>query len=348
MNIDAIGNCILDESRSDGDLRSALDAFAALCAEVSDIHPDPGFSAWAGDTLLDTGVAINPHAAAHCVMDYQRSVTYIRGVYAALVELRQRFPGETIEVLYAGCGPYATLLLPLLARFQPGDLSVQMLDIHQRSLDSVHKLLTHMGFGHRAITTLQADACRYQHPGKLHLVIAETMQKSLEQEPQVAVTANLAPQLTPGGIFIPQAIEVSLWLTPSPIRQADDATAKQKLRQPMDPGYRLATVFTLLPSQIANKLNTAQCDARSCPTVLDPVTVLIPPLASLKQLTPTLITQITVFEDFTLGNYESEITLPMPCHGLPDLTEGDQLRVSYQLGSYPRFDYELVARTDCG
>ena len=60
------------------------------------------------------------------------------------------------------------------------------------------------------IRYLQDDACRYRHPGKPHVVIAETMQKSLEQEPQFAVTANLAPQLHAKGIFIPQKVEVSL------------------------------------------------------------------------------------------------------------------------------------------
>jgi len=53
-------------------LCDALDAFALHCGKVSDIHPDPSFDAWADDSLLASGVAINPQAAAHCVLDYRR------------------------------------------------------------------------------------------------------------------------------------------------------------------------------------------------------------------------------------------------------------------------------------
>ena len=68
MNINTISDTILDETSSAEDLREALDAFALMCSEVTNIQPDPGFDAWAEDSLLENGVAINPQAAANCVL----------------------------------------------------------------------------------------------------------------------------------------------------------------------------------------------------------------------------------------------------------------------------------------
>ncbi len=60
MNINTISGTILDEASSPEALREALDAFVASCGEITNIRPDPSFDAWAEDSLLDNGVAINP------------------------------------------------------------------------------------------------------------------------------------------------------------------------------------------------------------------------------------------------------------------------------------------------
>lgn len=332
MNINSLSDIILDETSSTEELCNALNAFVLLCSDISGIRPDASFDAWAEDSLLDSGVAINPQAAAHCAVDYRRSVMFIRGVHAAINALKLRFPGSPIDILYAGCGPFATLLLPLLVKFTPGELSISMLDIHQRSLESVALLLAHFELGAHAVRTIRADACHYTHPGKLHLVIAETMQKSLEQEPQFAVTANLAPQLWPTGIFIPQRIEVALYL-------ADLAHEKELVgqSQQIDPDslekgggrHPLATVCTLSPESTSDQL--------------DPTIVAIPKLADITRFDAALFTRISVFEQYQLRDYESEITLPLKCHELAPLAGGERYRVSYQLGSYPKFNFELLS-----
>ena len=116
MTLISIADAILDETSSQGQLRRALDEFIQLCADISGIAPDRSFDSDAGDVLLASGVAINPNAAAHCVNDYRRSVVFIRGVYAAIRLARRQFAPAPLRILYAGCGPYATLLLPLLTR----------------------------------------------------------------------------------------------------------------------------------------------------------------------------------------------------------------------------------------
>lgn len=344
MNIASIIHVILDETSSPEALKDALLAFVQMCSDITGILPDPSFDAWAKDTLLDSGVAINPNAAAHCAIDYQRSAVFIRGINAAIEDLRSRFPTVPLEILYAGCGPFATLLLPLLSKFSSGEINLNLLDIHQRSIDSVELLLTHFGLDAYNVRTFKDDACRYKHDRKVHMVVAETMQKSLEQEPQFAVTANLAPQLCPGGIFIPQRIEVALCLADlkyekEMLEQSPQVDASvpdfDSLRHP------IATVCTLTPDNATAQIGKARHSAQGI-LELQPTTVTIPAAADIRRLDAAFFTRITVFESYRLGDYESEITLPLKCHEIATLNAGARYRISYQLGSYPRFNLEYL------
>ena len=51
-------------------------------------------------------------------------------------------------------------------------------------------------------------------------------------------------------------------------------------------------------------------------------------------------TRICVFKQYKLEDYECEITLPLKYYGLPTLSGGERFDVSYQLGSYPKFNIE--------
>ncbi len=341
MALSDITDIILDESSSTAALQEALDHFALLCSEISGITPDPSFSGWADDSFLAAGVAINPQAAAYCIKDYQRSVVFIRGVYAAIKTAQQRFPDTVIKLLYAGCGPFATLVLPLLVKFRPGELQLHLLDIHQQSLDSVCHLLKQFGLNDHRISTHQGDACHYRHAEPLHLIIAETMQKALEQEPQFAVTANLAPQLCSQGIFIPEAIEVELCLAHW---QQEQAMFKRSntldVDGLIDRGQRhsLGTLFTLRPEWAASQINQATHNDNTSMLELPLKPVQIPTLEKLASFDVLLLTRIQVFAEYHLKDYEAAITLPLRCHELLPLREGAEYQVCYQFGNYPRFN----------
>ena len=345
MNLDSISNCILDESSSKEALHAALDAFVSLCSDVSGIVPDTSFDAWAEDSLLESGVAVSPQAAAYCALDYQRSIVFMRAVHAALSALKARAGGARVKVLYAGCGPFGTLLLPLLDSFSPGELEITLLDIHQNSLDSVKQLLTHFELHKHVIHYVLEDASHYTHEGKFHLVIAETMQKSLEQEPQFAVTANLASQLLPSGVFIPQSIEVTLCMA-NLEREKELLDRSENIdRQLLASVARrclIATVFTLTAESVADRARLAQYRALTDGFALEPTVVEIPMLADAVGFDAVLFTRITVFEHYCLGDYESQITLPSKCHELRRVASGERYRVEYQLGGYPKLHFDLL------
>ena len=343
MTLKHIADTLLDEASSPARLRAALNAFVQLCSEVGGVIPDRSFDAWAGDSLLKDGVAISPEAAAHCVRDTQRSVVFIRAAFAAIKAAQNRFTNGPIDILYAGCGPFATILLPLLGRFNPDELTVHLLDIHQRSLDSVALLIKHCGLQTHCVSYLQEDACNYQHPSNPHVVIAETMQKSLEQEPQFAVTANLAPQLHAGGIFIPQKVEVALCLA-----KLDDETAAFRRGDILDPNalveagnrYPLATVLCLTPEDAPRLRHEASLSHGSLE--LNPIHVTIPTTAHLDDFDAVLFTRIQAFEQHRLLDYEAEITLPLRCNELMPLHAEDRYRISLQIGRYPKFSVTRV------
>lgn len=328
MTLPDIARTILSPDSTDKQCEQALDQFARLCSKISDIVPDPSYTAWAEDTFLNQGVAINPKAAAYCIKDYRRSVVFIRGVYSALQIFKQRDEsGKKLKVLYAGCGPFATLILPLLPLFKPDELDFHLLDIHQASLDSVAHLLKALNLDGYDIKLVQGDACQYQHSELLDLIIVETMQKALEQEPQFMVTMNLANQLDANGIFVPEEINVSLGLA--------DLEEESKV-YPIIKLIQLSSVNAkLLKNKIQSSIQTEN-------DVLPLGRVTIPDLSQLANLQPQLLTQVSVFGEHVLGDYDASITLPSRCYDLEPMAAGRTYQASYLLGNYPKIDFTLL------
>jgi len=342
MKLAAIADAILDETSTPAQLRGALREFSDLCSIESGIEPNKSFDAWAEDSFLDSGVAINAQAAAHCVTDYLRTVVFIRGVNAALNTALEQFPDVPIKVLYAGCGPYASLLLPLLHRFDPTRLDLTFLDYHQHSLDSVAHLVEFFGCQNYAICLQQADATQYRNSEPLHLVIAEVMQKALEQEPQFAVTANLAPQLHDDGVFIPGKIEVRLCFGNLACERETFRTQGEIDTESLIlSGSRvmLDSVMAIESKQAAALEKTAVLDLRTGSKRLPPQLIDIPPLSEICGLDPLLLTRIQVYAHHRLGDYEAEITLPLLCTEIARAQAGAPVYVSYELGGYPKLQF---------
>jgi hypothetical protein len=300
-------------------------------------------------TMLDHGRAISPKQAAGCILDFVRTAQFLRGLHAAVIEAQRRFPDQTLDILYAGCGPFAPLAIPLTTQFTADEIQFTLLDVHQQSLNAAEKIFQTLGLGAFVRSYKKCDAACYKHPANrtLHIVVTETMQAALLNEPQVSIALNLAPQLCDGGILIPEsvAIDACLWdleYKPRPVSNGD--------------GHSHLSPAGLLPEMTRINLGrVAEVTLETCRNLstrsgvnlseerwLPASSVETPPDAT-ENFYLTLLTTIRVFGRFVLSEYDSLLTYPIVMHDLGKIRGGMKIEFYYQLGAKPRFKCRLVS-----
>jgi hypothetical protein len=310
------------------------------------------FSAWKLDLLpgfqengiiefsTASGIAISPVEAAHCTTDYLRTARFIKAVYAALNELFRRFPNQQLHVLYAGCGPYATLILPLLPFFSPEQLKLVLLDIHSSSLESTRHLVMQLGFEHHHIDFVTSDATTYINEEGFHLILTETMFQALIREPQVAITEHLRSQILPKGIFLPEEIKLEVACTffgkePYLKNSADIfVLGQEKLFVPALKRWQLGTLFSIscetdfhtltrgTSAQIESDYYKIPQEANNYPDVC-------------------IFTQLRIFGTIYLHPSESLITNPHCVASLANMSGYSHFRLIYDYRSVPGWTYQL-------
>ena len=315
---------ILLSSECDGELRAAAEDLYQLMCGIAGIHHDAPTLDDNANTNLPGGQAISPRGASLCIIDYLRTTMFLRGVTRALQEAGERFPGETIEVLYAGCGVFATLLTSLAGRFDTGRVKITLLDVHPRSLEGAKQVFHELGLEAALKECLIVDAAVYVPPSPPHVIIVEVMQRALDKEPQVAVTANLGSHLRPGGIFLPERITVDAWME---YRRKDAEQPHEEL---------IARLIDLTAESAPSWLPKTGSPLPQVPHVR----IDLP--ADLSQASRiVLTTEVNVFGPFKLGDNQSGITMPAFRRFRPNIDKR-KIEFRYRLGSKPGFDYHWI------
>jgi hypothetical protein len=329
-----ISQAILESKSIDEELHAAnlLSAFL----EANNWHKD-NFDK-NNEHLLKGGVALSSFDASICVDDALRTARFIKSVFAAIIVLQDRFPNQKTNILYAGCGPFATLVLPLLPFFHKDDLDIILLDINASSLESVKNLISAIGFQQFEIQIVEANATTYTKPDSwpMHLLITETMFAALLKEPQVSITKNLAPQLVANGILIPEEINISFgyaFFGNEPFLQSNI---------PMNGSYfnnlnnfhknyknQLFTINNklLFVEELNLENNQIESDFYELPKDF----ILNPDIC--------IYTEIKIFADFRLHSSESYITNPYCLVSLFNISTSKYIQFCYQYNSIPKWNY---------
>lgn len=202
-----------------------LDAVNRACSELYNVFCAAAASAaqatqTTADQRLASGLALSPALAANCLLDGRRTRAFARGALEAIRDATRRHPSAVVEVLYAGTGPFAPLAFLIMPFVDRKRVRFTLLDIHAESARSVSALVRVLGAGDCVREVVCADATTYRHPASLDVVITETMQRSLAEEPFVAIVRNMRPQLAPGGVIVPERVTVELALVDPATEQA--------------------------------------------------------------------------------------------------------------------------------
>lgn len=259
--------------------------------------------------VLDQGCAVDPAQAANCIKDSERTRVFVRAVHEAIIEARRLFPREKIRVLYAGCGPFAPLAATMADRFPKGAVEFTLLDIHRQSVDTVQKIIRALKLEYLCPATLVANAIQYRVDAdrKPHVIVCEAMDRGLLNEPQAAITANLAGQRRDGGFFLPEAVYVD-----ASVREGAD-----NFHMPVgnsDPVFKLTPDIAKTPLFIRKKLPLKK----------------IPP-AGAEPWEICLETAVRVFRNLVIGRWFSSIT---SCQKVANLYRRDA-GATFRLGYIP-------------
>lgn len=294
------------------------------------------------EQLVTGGIALSSADAAICVDDYIRTSKFLKGIYKAILLLQQRFPNQLIRILYAGCGPYATLLMPMFSMFTKDELAAIVLDINESSVHSVKALIHQLEFEQYTIECVQADATTYKVPegSPVHLLVSETMFEALTREPQLAITQNLAPQIVHNGILIPEEIQL-FWafsfFSKEPYLKTEndfELMTEGKFYHSYEHRTALHSLFTV------NKLldSFQQKQDRTTQFVSDYIEVpaefgLCPDIC--------IYTKLKIFGEEELGFSQSYITNPHGVASLYTLPVSSKFRLVYGTGMIPEWKVEI-------
>jgi hypothetical protein len=262
------------------------------------------------------GKVVTPIHAAHCLKDIARTTHFLRGIHKA-IEYYFR-TNSCVLILYAGCGPYATLLTPFTALYRSDQLQFTFLEIEEISFRAINKLYDDWGLRPYLEEARLTDATdpEIQFNGFFDIILSETMQVGLKNECQVPITRNLVRFLKHGGTFIPQQIKLDVFLTG---KKRDPLIPDSDEKLPVGTAYNFD--FRHLPEPAAES-------------------ILKIPTNDMQYL--KLYTTIHLFEDEKLTAYQSGLTLPLILDRSVTKTERS-VRFWYKEGTKPQLEFEYLA-----
>lgn len=330
----ALTRRITDRELTLAEVTPEAQALRDLFEGLTAFRPDWQNDSPASGTRLDCGLAVSPTNAALCLRELRRTSAFLRGLAEAIEEARR--PDRPVRVLYAGCGPYALLALPLMTVFSRGEAVFTLLELHREVLGRALALIDAFGLSDHVMGAHCVDATRFQVPPEEvpDVIVSEVMAVALHNEPQVGVTRHLLRQ-SPQARMVPSAVKVGLCaLDPAREHRLIAAGETGPIVPPDRDRIELGDLFELDRAHVAS-WRAHQADHLPANRVRLPESLAAPYRLH-------LLTHITVYGETSLGDYDCSLTMPRRLRGAEALRGGETLQFRYRLGPHPELEYEVV------
>ncbi|OZG70834.1 hypothetical protein BTA51_23635 [Hahella sp. CCB-MM4] len=314
------------------------------------------------------GLVMSPDQCITTQLDSLRVRAYIRGIHAALTNLASRVTGP-IHIVYPACGPFAPLLLPLLAYYHnehlytPDELRVTLIDMQPGAILALRALLAEQNLEDYIHAVVCQDAVDYQPDMPVHLVVLEAMQHGFSREGHLVIARHFARIMEPDGEFIPHKVTVRAVLNVGQREYVDQwkdvagCSEGEMNQQIKDERTDLGEILEVTPASL-RKMEMELLDEFT--SLVKCGCVQVPELSRDHDKQLLLIcSEVQTYELERVGEYDSGITHPLPdeqvcinfqphSHRPGDLLvkSGDRLRFYYCINGLPGFMATIESHVD--
>lgn len=305
-----------------------------------------------------SGLVLSPNNSITTILDDLRVRAFIRGLDQAIKEKTINNNG-TLQIAYPACGPFAPLVLPLLAYYKAQgcytahQLQIRLIDLQPGAIQTLDALVIELGVQDYIAEIALADALDYQSEVAFDLVVLEAMQHGFSREGQLSIAKHFSMQLKESGDFVPQKITVRGVITSLQREFVEQWQDAQEVSEAAISSViyaertMMGDILTLTASTI-RELNIHQLDEYNA--LVECNSLVVPTLASKDEKTLLFCTEVQVWADEQIGEYDSGITHPLPeqqicinftpSKPLPgdlNVVSGDTLQFYYKLNGLPGF-----------
>lgn len=284
------------------------------------------------DLMFDNGKALGTFWASLCIDEMIRTRQFVRGIDKAIQEhVKVKTP---LHILYAGTGPYAALILPIIFRYSKHDIAYTFMEINPFSFQILQDMIPKLGLEDYKIKLIKDDATTHKidPENKPHIIISETMQNLLAKEQQVPIFLNLMNQVKYDSIFIPEKIELFIGVKEEGI----------PAEHTQNHHYQKIEKILNISREI---MNTENCNGNSIfdgssfkkkKTVIEEHA-----LRGFSEI--VLMTEIQVYKDSRITVNECGLTTPLRIKDIPNKqTHPIVINTQYIISSKPELKYEIL------
>jgi len=332
--LEKISKILLDSSKKWDEYEIAVKGLHSILSEITSVKGAIKNRGEGFETQLPAGFALSPGYAADCTLDTKRTVKYIQALDLALKKLKGKFQDSPINVFYAGTGPFAPFAIPFLMNYKPEEIKFSIADIHIESINSVKRIVDYFNFNDSINEYIQCDLTSYKHHEKfpLHIMITETMHRTLSREPHAMITINMAPQIIKDGIIIPESVKINAVLSKigEELKYLNYEITDEEINNTR---FDLGTVFEVAKDKTYDFSENNMF-------IKGPVKNI--DINTIDKKLLVLLTKIDLFENIELKEKESGITHPYFVQEIGNIEAGDKISFSFNVNQYPKMVCEKV------